>query len=72
MFHYTWVSMIIFTIFFPFEVNRSKRKKGKIELLQNTKNQKVDFYICFKVPIGPTDHAKKVCKNLGYMDFLSS
>ena len=37
--------------FFPYEVDRSKKKKKrKIELLQSTKNQKVDFYICLKYP----------------------
>ena len=47
-----------------------KGKKGKIELLQNMKNGKGDFYICFKVPIGPTDHAKKVWKKWGAHGFF--
>ena len=48
----------------------SKGKKGKIEILQNTKNQKGDFYICFKAPIGPTDHAQKVRKKWGAHGFF--
>ena len=47
-------------------------KNKKIELLQSTENQKIDIFICFKVPIGPTDDAKKVRKNGGHMDFLAS
>ena len=34
------------------------------------KNRKVDFYICFKVPLGPTDHAKKVRKKWGAHGFF--
>ena len=34
------------------------------------KNRKADFYICFKVPIGPTDHAKKVRKKWGAHGFF--
>ena len=47
-----------------------KEKKGKIELLKNMKNRKADFYICFKVHIGPTDHAKKVRKKWGAHGFF--
>ena len=43
-----------------------KRKKNeKIQFLQNTEKRKIDFHICFKLPIGPTDHAKKVRKKWG-------
>ena len=34
------------------------------------KNRKADFYICFKVHIGPTDHAKKVRKKWGAHGFF--
>ena len=34
------------------------------------KNWKADFYICFKVHIGPTDHAKKVWKKWGAHGFF--
>ena len=45
-------------------------KNKKIELLQSTENQKIDIFICFKVPIGPTDDAKKVRKKWGAHGFF--
>ena len=48
-----------------------KRKKGKIQLLPNTEKRKIDFHICFKLSIGPTDHAKKLRKKWGHTDFFA-
>ena len=43
-----------------------KRKKWKKnQLLRNKEKGNIDFHICLKVPIGPTDHAKKVGKKWG-------
>ena len=48
----------------------SKEKNEKNQFLQNTEKGKIDFHICFKVPIGPTDHAKKVRKKWGAHGFF--
>ena len=58
-----------FFIFFSLEANMGKTEK--IQFLQNTEKGKIDFHICFKVPIGLTDHAKKHQKNWGHTDFLA-
>ena len=57
-------------LFFSFRLKRKKNEKNV--LLRNIKDVNIDFHICFKVPMGPTDHAKKFEKNGGYMDILAS